>query len=74
MEFSHRTSRGAPAPTRTAAPVVLSAAAFGIPPLAVVALVAGVSGQRRRLFAVLVLAGRGARFAAIVLPVSHLVG
>ena len=47
---------------------------LGIPPLAVVALVAGASGQRRGLFAVLVLAGRGARFAAIVVPVSHLVG
>ena len=44
------------------------------PPPAVVALVAGASGQRRGLFVALVLAGRGARFAAIVVPVSHLLG
>jgi membrane protein YqaA with SNARE-associated domain len=43
-----------------------------VPPLAVVALVAGASGQPRLLFEVLVLLGRAARFAAIVVPVTAL--
>ena len=59
---------------RTGAPLVLVSAVVGLPPLAVVALVAGASGQRRVLFAVLVLVGRGLRFAAIVVPVAHLTG
>ncbi len=59
---------------RTGAPLVLVSAVVGLPPLAVVALVAGASGQRRWLFAVLVLVGRGLRFAAIVVPVAHFTG
>ena len=57
---------------RTGPPVVLLSATLGIPPLAVVALVAGACGQRRRLFAVLVLVGRGVRVAVIVLPAAQL--
>jgi membrane protein YqaA with SNARE-associated domain len=57
---------------RTGPPVVLLSATLGIPPLAVVALAAGACGQRRGLFAALVLSGRAARFAAIVLPAAHL--
>jgi membrane protein YqaA with SNARE-associated domain len=54
----------------TGPPVVLASAALGLPPLAVVSLTAGASGQRRSLFAVLCLLGRTARFAVLVLPVA----
>jgi membrane protein YqaA with SNARE-associated domain len=57
---------------RTGVPVLLSSAALGLPPLAIVALAAGASGQRRWVFASLVLAGRVARFAAIVVPAAQL--
>ena len=57
---------------RTGPPVVLLSATLGLPPLAVVALVAGACGQRRGLFGVLVLVGRGVRFAVIVLPAAEL--
>jgi membrane protein YqaA with SNARE-associated domain len=57
---------------RTGPPVVLLSATLGLPPLAVVALVAGACGQPRRLFAALVLLGRGVRFAVIVLPAAQL--
>lgn len=57
---------------RTGAPLVLAAAAVGLPPLAVVSLAAGAAGQRRWLFGVLCLVGRTARFAAIALPAARL--
>ncbi len=57
---------------RTGPPLVLVSSTLGLPPLAVVSVAAGASGQRRLLFAALVLAGRLARFAAIVIPASHL--
>lgn len=57
---------------RTGVPVVLAAASLGLPPLAVVSLTAGAAGQRRWLFAVLCLAGRTARFAAIAVPAARL--
>lgn len=56
---------------RTAVPLLLASAAVGLPPLAVVSLAAGASGQRRWVFASLVLLGRLARFAAIVVPAAH---
>ncbi|WP_244930511.1 hypothetical protein [Nocardioides sp. W7] len=57
---------------RTGVPMVLAAASLGLPPLAVVSLAAGASGQRRWLFGVLCLAGRVARFGALVLPLAWL--
>ncbi len=54
---------------RTGAPVVLASAALGVPPLAIVSVVAGAAGQRRRVFVPLCLLGRLARFTALVLPV-----
>lgn len=57
---------------RTGAPVVLAAAAVGIPPLAIVSVVAGAAGQRRRVFVPLCLVGRLARFTVLVLPVLAL--
>ena len=57
---------------RTGAPVVLAAAAVGIPPLAIVSVVAGAAGQRRRIFIPLCLVGRLARFTVLVLPLVAL--
>jgi membrane protein YqaA with SNARE-associated domain len=57
---------------RTGAPVVLAAAAVGVPPLAIVSVVAGAAGQRRRVFIPLCLLGRLARFTVLVLPVLAL--
>lgn len=57
---------------RTGVPLVLAAASVGVPPLAVVSLAAGASGQRRWLFGAVCLAGRAARFAAIAIPASRL--
>jgi membrane protein YqaA with SNARE-associated domain len=57
---------------RTGAPVVLAAAAVGIPPLAIVSVGAGAAGQRRRVFVPLCLLGRLARFTILVLPVLAL--
>jgi membrane protein YqaA with SNARE-associated domain len=51
---------------------VLAAASSGLPPLAVVSVVAGASGQRRTTFAACCLLGRTARFAALVVPASLL--
>ncbi|MGZ5400089.1 MAG: VTT domain-containing protein [Nocardioides sp.] len=53
---------------RTGAPVVLAAATVGVPPLAIVSMVAGAAGQRRRVFVPLCLLGRLARFTVLVLP------
>jgi len=55
---------------RTGHPVVLASAALGLPPLLVVSLAAGASGQRRWEFALLCLVGRTARFAALALPAA----
>ncbi|GAB3200600.1 hypothetical protein GCM10027062_20560 [Nocardioides hungaricus] len=51
-------------------PVVLASAAVGLPPLAVVSLASGATGQCRWLFGTLVLLGRTARFAVLVLPIA----
>lgn len=51
-------------------PVVLASAVVGLPPLAVTSLASGAAGQCRWLFAALVLVGRTARFAVLVLPVA----
>ena len=59
---------------RTGHPLVLASAALGLPPLAVVSLAAGASGQRRWEFAVVCLVGRTARFAALVLPAAWALG
>ncbi len=57
---------------RTGVPLVLAAASLGLPPLAVVSLAAGASGQRRWLFGVLCLAGRAVRSGVLVLPLAWL--
>jgi membrane protein YqaA with SNARE-associated domain len=55
---------------RTALPTVLASASVGLPPLALVSLVAGASEQRRLEFGAVCLAGRTARFAALVVPAA----
>ncbi|MDQ1102877.1 membrane protein YqaA with SNARE-associated domain [Nocardioides zeae] len=54
---------------RTARPLVLTSAAIGLPPLALVTVAAGAAGQPVRGFAVLCFIGRTARFSAIAVPV-----
>lgn len=54
---------------RTARPLVLTSAALGLPPLALVTVAAGAAGQPVRGFALLCFLGRTARFGAIALPV-----
>lgn len=56
---------------RTGLPTVLASATVGLPPLALVSLVAGASAQRRWEFGTLCLAGRFARFAALTLPTVY---
>jgi membrane protein YqaA with SNARE-associated domain len=56
---------------RTGLPTVLASAAVGLPPLALVSLVAGASAQRRWEFGTVCLAGRVARFAALALPTAY---
>lgn len=56
---------------RTGPAVVLASAAAGVPPLAVVSIVAGAVGQRRSVFIPLCLLGRLTRFTVLVLPVAH---
>lgn len=55
---------------RTGVPLVLASAAVGLPPLAVVSVVAGASGQRRATFAALCFAGRLMRFAVLAAPLT----
>ena len=51
--------------------MVLGSATLGLPPLAVVSLAAGATGQlHRSTFGVLCLVGRTARFAVLVLPIA----
>jgi membrane protein YqaA with SNARE-associated domain len=52
---------------RTGVPTVLASAALGLPPLALVSLVAGASVQKRWEFGAVCLAGRLARFAVLTL-------
>ncbi|MBF4160595.1 hypothetical protein [Nocardioides acrostichi] len=59
---------------RTALPLMLASAGLGLPPLALVSVAAGASGQPRRTFAGLCLLGRTARFAAIAIPVAYATG
>lgn len=56
---------------RTAVPLLVTSAALGLPPLALVSVAAGASGQRRGTFAVLCLVGRVARFTALAIPVAY---
>lgn len=56
---------------RTGLPTVLASAAVGLPPLAVVSLVAGASAQRPWEFGSVCLLGRSARFAALALPTVY---
>ena len=56
---------------RTGLPTVLASAAVGLPPLALVSLVAGASAQRRWEFGTICLLGRSARFAALTLPTVY---
>ncbi len=58
---------------RTGLPTVLASATVGLPPLALVSLVAGASTQRRWEFGAVCLVGRTARFAAIALPAMYAV-
>jgi len=53
---------------RTGLPTVLASATVGLPPLALVSLVAGASAQKRCEFGAVCLVGRAARFAALALP------
>jgi membrane protein YqaA with SNARE-associated domain len=56
---------------RTGLPTVMASAAVGLPPLALVSLVAGASAQRRWEFGTVCLVGRTARFAALTLPAVY---
>ncbi|HEU5456959.1 MAG TPA: hypothetical protein VFU85_14875 [Nocardioides sp.] len=56
---------------RTGLPTVLASAAVGLPPLALVSLVAGTSAQRRWEFGTVCLLGRAARFAALTFPTVY---
>jgi membrane protein YqaA with SNARE-associated domain len=56
---------------RTGLPTVLASAAVGLPPLALVSLVAGASAQRRWEFGALCLLGRTARFAVLTVPTVY---
>jgi membrane protein YqaA with SNARE-associated domain len=56
---------------RTGLPTVLASATVGLPPLALVSLVAGASAQRRWEFGTVCLLGRAARFAALALPAVY---
>lgn len=56
---------------RTGLPTVLASAAVGLPPLALVSLVAGASAQRRWEFGTVCLIGRVARFAALTVPTVY---
>ena len=55
---------------RTGLPTVLASAAVGLPPLALVSMVAGASAQKRCEFGAICLIGRTARFAALALPAA----
>jgi membrane protein YqaA with SNARE-associated domain len=55
---------------RTGAPLVLASATVGLPPLAVISVLAGASGQRRTTFALLCFTGRLVRFAALAAPLG----
>ena len=56
---------------RTGLPTVLASATVGLPPLALVSLVAGASAQRRWEFGTLCLVGRTARFVALTVPTVY---
>ena len=56
---------------RTGLPTVLASATVGLPPLALVSLVAGASAQRRWEFGTVCLIGRVARFAALTVPTVY---
>jgi membrane protein YqaA with SNARE-associated domain len=56
---------------RTGLPTVMASAAVGLPPLALVSLVAGASTQRRWEFGTVCLIGRTVRFAALTVPTVY---
>jgi membrane protein YqaA with SNARE-associated domain len=56
---------------RTGLPTVMASATVGLPPLALVSLVAGASAQRRWEFGTVCLVGRSVRFAALTLPAVY---
>lgn len=56
---------------RGGAATVLTSASLGVPPLAVVSIVAGTSTQRRSTFVVCCLVGRLLRFAVLALPLAY---
>lgn len=56
---------------RGGAATVLVSATAGLPPLALVSIVAGASSQRRTTFAVCCLVGRAARFAVLAAPIAY---
>ncbi|MCL8026728.1 hypothetical protein [Nocardioides bruguierae] len=58
----------------TRAPLVLTAATVGLPPLMVVSVAAGATAQPRWEFGALVLVGRIARFSALAAPVALALG
>lgn len=55
---------------RTGVPLVLLSSTVGLPPLAVVAIAAGASPQRRIEFGAACLVGRLVRFSALAVPVA----
>lgn len=55
---------------RTGLPTVLVSASVGLPPLALVSLVAGASQQKRCEFGAVCLVGRTARFVALAIPAA----
>jgi membrane protein YqaA with SNARE-associated domain len=55
---------------RTGVPLVFASATVGLPPLAVISVLAGASGQRRTTFGLLCFAGRLVRFAALAAPLG----
>jgi membrane protein YqaA with SNARE-associated domain len=56
---------------RTGLPTVMASATVGLPPLALVSLVAGASAQRRWEFGTVCLLGRSVRFAALTVPAVY---
>lgn len=61
------------ASTRTGVPLVLTSAAVGLPPLAIVSLAAGAAGQVTWHFTLACLLGRTLRFAVICISLAYAV-
>ena len=65
-------SKAALAARRTSVPLVLASSGIGLPPLAVVSVVAGAAGMGRVEFAALCFIGRAVRFVGLALSLSWL--